>query len=304
MMKKILFDMKRLVLSSILLLFCHVMSLAGNLIGEINTIIRDKKALVGVAIICGDKTFTVGNEQQYPIMSVFKLHVTLAALNKMERDGIPLDKKVHMEKAQILEDTYSPLREQYPHQSVDISYRNLITYTISQSDNNTCDWLIKFVGGINVVDAYVKSLGITGFNLTETEESMHEDIMTCYHNWSTPLSVAQLLKAVYTEKILTDEHFTFLESTMLNCASGKDKLKSGLPIDIKIAHKTGHSDRTADGVLIGDTDAGVIYLPDGEKCYAVVLIKDALESDSDNAKIMGDICRLAYQYFNNAPTNK
>ena len=77
-----------------------------------------------------------------------------------------------------------------------------------------------------------------------------------------------------------------------------DKLKAGLPADIKIAHKTGHSDRTSDGLQISEADAGVIYLPNGEKCYIVVLIKDSRESDKDNAKIMADIANLTFRIYN------
>lgn len=84
---------------------------------------------------------------------------------------------------------------------------------------------------------------------------------------------------------------------MLYCASGKEKLVAGLPQGVKLGHKTGHSDRTADGILICDADAGVIYLPNGEKCYIVVLIKDSGESDSDNAKVMAEICDITYRHL-------
>ena len=81
---------------------------------------------------------------------------------------------------------------------------------------------------------------------------------------------------------------------MLNCSSGENKLKAGLPPNVKIGHKTGHSDRTSDGLQISETDAGVIYLPDGERCYIAVLIKNSLESDETTARIMADITRVIY----------
>ncbi|MFR0836434.1 MAG: serine hydrolase [Barnesiella sp.] len=59
----------------------------------------------------------------------------------------------------------------------------MIEYTVAHSDNNTCDLLIEFVGGIKNVDTYIKSLGIKDLNLTETEHDMHENIMNCYNNW-------------------------------------------------------------------------------------------------------------------------
>ena len=286
--------MKRILLSIALCFYCTV-TFGQNPIRKIEKAIRGKQASIGIAILCGDKTFTIANDKQYPIMSVFKLPIAVAALKKMETENIPLDSMAYMEPEQIHKNTYSPFRDKHPQGRIRISYQEAIEYTVAHSDNNTCDWLIEFAGGINNIDAYMKSLGIEDLNLTETEHDMHVNIMNCYNNWSTPLSIARLLKKIYTENVLTEEHFAFLEKTMLDCSSGKDKLKAGLPAGIPLAHKTGHSDRMPDGLQISDADAGVIYLPDGEKCFLVVLIKDSRETDRDNAGIMADIAGITYR---------
>lgn len=284
----------RFIFSLILCFCCWPLLWAQSLTHEIEKIIQGKQATVGVAIVYGDDVFTIANDAKYPVMSVFKFHIALTALKKMEAEGIPLNRKVYIEQDQIHKDTYSPMRNRFPNQRIHISYKEILRYTVAESDNNTCDWLIDFVGGIDKVDTYIKSLGITDFDFSETEYDMHRDIMRCYNNWSTPLAVAQLMGKVYTGHVLSKEHFAFLEKTMLSCASGKDKLIAGLPHKVKFGHKTGHSDRLKDGTQICDADAGVIYLPNGEKCYITVLIKDSRESDSENAKIMADICRVTY----------
>ena len=288
--------MKRHILSILCCCIGCVAVYGQDLRQEIEKTIQDKRAKVGVAVIVGNDTVTVANDNRYPIMSVFKFHIAVAALKQMESKGIALDSMVCIEQAQIRNNTYSPMRDKYPNQSVHITYRDIITYTVVLSDNNTCDWLIDFVGGIDNVDAYIQSLGIRGQHFTETENDMHIDLMKCYNNWSTPLAIAQLLRKVYTGPVLTEAHFAFLEETMLRCASGKDKLLAGLPEGVRIGHKTGHSDRLDNGVQICDADAGVVYLPNGDKCYVVVLIQDSQESDSENAKMIADICRATYQY--------
>lgn len=285
--------MKKSILS-ISLCFCSAIAFSQIHTEGIKKIIQGKQASVGVAVLYKDKAFTVSNQGKYPLMSAFKFHISVTALKKMEKEHIALDSMVYIEPEQMHTNTYSPLRDKYPNQRIHISYRDIIAYTVSHSDNNTCDWLIEFAGGIKNVETYIQSLGIKDLNLTETEHTMHQDIMRCYNNWSTPLAVAELLKKIYTTHILTDEHFRFLEETMLQCSSGKDKLIAGLPEEVKFGHKTGHSDRTPEGIRICEADAGVIYLPNGEKCYIVVLIKDSKESDKDNAKIMADIANAVY----------
>lgn len=274
---------------------CCAFSFAQVKTEEIAGVISGKRASVGVAVLYDGKAWTVNNDGRYPLMSVFKFHVAVAALKKMERENIGLDDMLWIEPEQIRQNTYSPLAKKYPDQRIRISYRDLITYTVAYSDNNTCDWLISFAGGTGEVEAYIRSLGMDGFSLKETEQSMEEDISRSYRNWSTPLAMARLLEKVYTEDVLQKPHFLFLETVMKKTATGRDKIKAGLPAGVVVGHKTGHSYRTQEGLRISEADAGVIYLPNGRKCYLVVLIRDSMESDAVNARIIADISRVVYR---------
>ena len=254
-------NVRRFVITSVLCICCMTAAAGKDLRGDIEKVIAGRQATIGVAVMCGDTVITVNNSRKYPLMSVFKLHVAVTALRKMDAEGIPLDSTVLIRSEQLHENTYSPLRDRYPGQDIRISYRDIVGYTVSHSDNNTCDLLIGFTGGIDKVDSCIKSLGITDLNLTETEADMHEDIRNGYLNWSTPMSVVRLFEKIYSGEILSPEHSAFLERILLECSSGQDKLKAGLPGDVPVAHKTGHSDRLPDGTMIGDADAGAIYMP-------------------------------------------
>ncbi len=282
---------------SSLLLFQVLSVSASDLTSDIQEVIKGKKAQVGVAVLYKDDAVTVNNDDQYPLMSVFKFHIALAVLEKMEQEGIPLTAVVTLRPSDIDTKTWSPMYKKYKSRKITLSYGDLINYMVSQSDNNACNRLIYFVGGIQNVNAFIKDLGIDQIQLIETEKSMEQDIRKSYNNWSTPLSVAQLLRKVYTEKVLSDKHFAFLEKAMLASASGKDKFRAGLPKEIEVGHKTGMSYRTPEGVRMCDADVGVIYMPEGEKCYLAVLVKDSKESDAVNVKIMTDIANKVYSHY-------
>lgn len=282
---------------SSLLLFQVLSVSASDLTFDIQEVIKGKKAQVGVAVLYKDDAVTVNNDDQYPLMSVFKFHIALAVLKKMEQEGIPLTAVVTLRPSDIDTKTWSPMYKKYKSKKITLSYGDLINYMVSQSDNNACNRLIYFVGGIQNVNAFIKDLGIDQIQLIETEKSMEQDIRKSYNNWSTPLSVAQLLRKVYTEKVLSDKHFAFLEKAMLASASGKDKFRAGLPKEIEVGHKTGMSYRTPEGVRMCDADVGVIYMPEGEKCYLAVLVKDSKESDAINVKIMVDIANKVYSHY-------
>lgn len=154
---------------------------------QIGQVLKDKKATVGVAVLANDTIVALHNNQiHFPLFSVFKFHVALAVLDKMDKGHVSLDSIMEIKAAQMLPNTYSPLRQKFPDRDFSISLGELLKYSISLSDNNACDVLIDYVGGIDKVNSYIKSLGLKDFNLAANEELMHRDVATQYQNWSTP----------------------------------------------------------------------------------------------------------------------
>ncbi len=266
---------------------------------KIDLIAKSKDATIGAAFLIDGRMFKYNDGHRFPLMSVFKFHVTLAALKEMERGRTGLDEQMRIRSAQMDENTYSPLREKHPNRDFSISYGDLMRYCISQSDNNACDILIEYAGGISEVDRLAKRLGVENLSLSETEKSMHADMSKCYGNWGAPSSVVELMQLAYGGNLLTKEHRGFLENIMKETSTGADKIKAGLPENVVLGHKTGSSDRTGNGVKIADNDAGVIYLPGGRKCFLAIFVKDSKESDETNARIISDIAKVIYNALSN-----
>ena len=262
---------------------------------RISDYLKDVPAEVGVAVATDrDETVFIGNDMRYPLMSVFKFHVALAVLDKMDRQDISPDTLLRIESSQLAPDTYSPLRDRYPDRDISIPLAELLRYMISMSDNNACDILIDFAGGIRSVDRYIRSLGITDFRLSVDERCMHRDIRDCYRNNSTPAETVRLLQKAYEQRLFRPAYHDLLWEAMRATSTGADKLKGRLPAEAAVAHKTGSSDRTASGIKIGDNDAGIVFLPDGRRYCIAVFVADSHLSDSENAAIIADISRMVY----------
>lgn len=283
------------------LLLCIVSAtcFAGNLEKELKTVTKSFKATIGVAVIKDNKTVALlNNNVRYPLMSVFKFHVAVAVLHKMASQHKTLSDSLLIEPKDIRENTYSPLREVVPRgKNFKLSFSTLLYYNIALSDNNACDILINYVGSINNIQNLMNRIGLTHLNLTQTESAMHENLMNCYHNWSTPLSMAQCLNKVYEGNILNDKYKQFLFNTMLTTATGLDKIKAGLPAGTPVAHKTGSSDRLPSGIMIGDNDAAIILPHSKNRYYLVVFIKNSRESTQANHDIIAQISHIVYKYF-------
>ena len=215
----------------------------------------------------------------------------------MDKDHIGLDSLIEVKSSQLKPDTYSPLRDEFPDQDITISLGELLKYTISKSDNNTCDILIEYVGGIDQVNEYVKSLGIKDCNLAATETLMHTS-GDAYLNWSTPEEVVRLLNIADKQPLFGTQYKDFLQAIMQETSTGKDKLKGQLPADVIVGHKTGSSDRTPEGIKIADNDAGFVILPNGQKYYIAVFVMESQETDADNAAIIASISQIVYDTLN------
>jgi len=265
---------------------------------QIEEILKDKKATVGVAVLANDTIVALHNNQiHFPLFSVFKFHVALAVLDKMDKEHVSLDSILEIKADQLLPNTYSPLKKKYPDQDVNISLRKLIQYSVSLSDNNACDILIEYAGGIDKVNSYIKSLGLKDFNLAVNEEQMHQERVIPYQNWSTPEAVVRLLSIADKQPLFATEYKDFLWQTLKETSTGTDKLKGQLPADVIVGHKTGSSDRTPEGVKTADNDAGFVILPDGRKYYITVLIMESQETDEENAAIIARISKIVYDSF-------
>ncbi len=281
-------------------LFCpYVLAQADTLEEVIMHVVEGKRAQVGVAVIVdGKDTVIVNNEVRYPMMSVFKFHQALAVADCLDRRGLPLSTEIFIPGNLLDPDTYSPLRDRFPEGNVSLPISELLVYTLQFSDNNACDILFDYLGGTDVVDRYIRSLGIQHFSIIRTEADMHRDLNLCYDNWSTPLASACLLEIFLTRKLFDDSLQSFVRNTMVACTTGADRLVAPLKdTGAVVGHKTGTGDRNADGRLIAINDIGFVLLPDGRRYTIAVFVKDSEGTDEETARIISDVSAAVYQYL-------
>ena len=120
---------------------------SGNIPAAVEKIADGAGADVGVAYASSGK-YRQNGSRQYPLLSVFKLHVAVAVLDRADRENIALDSRIQILSAEIKPDLYSPLREKYGVRDLSLPLRELLRYMVAESDNNACDILIRWLGGV------------------------------------------------------------------------------------------------------------------------------------------------------------
>ena len=271
-------------------------SAEGNLKTQLQKIIAGADARVGVAVIADGDTLTVNGSPDYPLMSVMKLHQAVAVARILEERGLPLTTTVHIYVQDLKAGTWSPLRDARPGGGFDMSVAELLRYTLQQSDNNACDILFDRFAAPEHVDSIIRSMGFRDFRIAATEDEMHRDLKKCRENVSSPLSAADLMDRLASGTLpLGKEYADFIRSTLLECRTGLNRLP--LPLEgsgALIGHKTGTSDREADGRWTGINDVGFVLLPDGRSYTLAVFISDSALGMEENEKLIADISWAVY----------
>jgi len=273
---------------------------------KINKVLQDKSATVGVAIK-GNKpedTLSINGNKYLPMQSVFKFHLALAVLHQVDQDKISLDDKISIDKKTIdkYSHLWSPLRKKYPN-GAEVSLAEILKYTLALSDNLGCDLLFDLLGGTEVVQTYLHKLGIKDIAIVHPEIVMQAEWDRQYENWTTANAANQVLQLFFENdnSLLSTDSYNFLLEILKGTRTGKKSIKGLLPKNAVVAHKTGNSGRNEKGLTGALNDIGIIFLPDGSYFYLSVLVTDSMEDSETNQKIIAEIAKLSWDYFNQKP---
>ena len=267
---------------------------------QINAITNDKNATVAVSVTGIDFPLHFENkncEKKLPMLSVFKFHIALAVLNKVDQGKLKLDQPIFIKKADLLENTWSPIREKYPDGNIEMPLSELIKYTVAKSDNNGCDLLLRLIGGTETVQKFINNKGIKNFTIKADEAQMHKGYEFMYWNTTTTNDSNLLLMNFFDGKVLSKNSTSFLMKTMIETTTGTTKIVAQLPKGTPVAHKTGSSGKDEKGLTIAENDIGIITLPNGKHYAISVFVSDSMETEETNTKMIADISKRVFDYF-------
>jgi beta-lactamase class A len=294
------------IISALLIVFSGTGSIAQQLGSgheklrkDLTQIIMPFKGKVGIVIVSIEDSavIAINNNHHYPMLSVYKFPLALAVLDRVDKGTISLQQKIKITTEDLKANTWSPLRTKYPEGNIEMSIAELLDYTVSQSDNNTCDILFRFLGGTMQVNNYIHGLGISQISIAATEEEMSKSWDVQYTNWTEPLAMAKLLEGFYHGAYLSDSSTRFLMKLMVESSNSANRLKKYLPKHVVLAHKTGTSNTNKAGMAAAVNDVGIVTLPDGRHLAITVFVSDSYEKFETNEAIIADISKTTLNYF-------
>ncbi|MBW8684462.1 class A beta-lactamase, subclass A2 [Chitinophaga rhizophila] len=274
-----------------LLSYKHSTAQKNTIRQKIATIAATARGHVGMAMMSledGD-TITLNGYDRYPMQSVFKVPLAIAVLDQVDKGKLSLDQLIHIRKEELLP-TWSPIGKKFP-EGTDMKLRDVLAYTVSQSDNNGCDILFRLVGGTTYVEQYIRGLGIDSISIKANEEQMAKAWEVQYTDWCTPVAMLQLLKGIHAGQYLSASSNDFLLQIMRETTTGPGRMRGLLPKNAEVAHKTGTSG-SKDGITAATNDAGIVTLPNGKKYAIVVFVSDARADEATRDSVIAQLTKL------------
>jgi beta-lactamase class A len=263
---------------------------------KISVIAADARGKVSVACLLpgSDVNCDLNPHARPPMQSVFKLPLAMTALHLIEEGKFSLDQPVRfLPGDRILPHTYSPLQDKYPEANVDIPLRELLRLATSLSDNSAADLVLRVIGGPEVVQHYMNSIGVDGFQLKDGEHGLHQDVAAQYRNWFEPASAVKLLRRISDDSPLSVEHTALLFAWVKDTPTGAHRIKGQLPEGTSVMHKTGTSG-SGNGVAYATNDIALIALPNGRRLAIAIFVTDAAADDATRDAVIARIAKAAY----------
>jgi len=250
---------------------------------------------VAVRIIETGDTLSFHGKHPFPMQSVYKFPLALFVLKQVDQGKLKLDQNIYLARQDYFE-THSPLMARYSEADEETTLKEILQFTVCQSDNVGCDLLFRFVGGPKKVDQFIHSLGIKDMAILNTEREMHQNDSLQFLNWSTPVEMANLLHIFYMKKILTPTSQELLWNYMVNTTVGLNRIKAQLPPGTVVAHRTG-TGSVKNRVTSAVNDAGVIALPNGKHLALVVYITNTREDIETAEGAIASIAKMVYDHY-------
>jgi beta-lactamase class A len=251
---------------------------------------------VCAAAVEGGAAQELNGNERFPMQSVYKLPISMAVLDQVERKTLTLNQKVTFHARDMAGvGFHSPLRDKYPKGGVSLSVRDLIRAAIVDSDGIASDALYTLAGGGARITAYLRGLGIRDIDVATTERQMFADRTrkTQYRNSATPCGAVALLRALQNGRGVSASARELLLRDMADSIPGAKRLKGQLPAGTVVAHKTG-TDGTFDGLTRATNDIGLITLPDGRHLAVAVFVKDSTADQAAREAAIAAAGRAAY----------
>ncbi len=239
---------------------------------QIAQIADGSRGRIGVAAIdlaTGEEVAVLG-DQRFPMASTSKIAIAATFLEGVDRGRWSLTSEFPLMlpvPSKRFSSAVAPVRR-----GEHMSALQLIDLMITRSSNPATDALLAAVGGPAAVNDWARRAGLREFTLTRDIATLVRDdgevdpaVQIDMRDSATPREMVRLLAGIYQGQWLSASSRNVIIDAMERCRTGTRRIPAMLPLEAKVAHKTGSLNNTS-------SDIGLISMPDGRTIALAIYV--------------------------------
>jgi len=198
---------------------------------------------LGVAVLDSQTGKSAGYraDERFPMCSTFKVLVAAAVLARVDIGVEQLARRIPITQADLL--SYAPVTKS--HLDSGMTVAELCEAAITLSDNTAANLLLASFGGPPALTRYAQSIGDNVTRLDRIEPDLNEATPGDVRDTTTPAAMARTLAKLTTADTLRPPSRDLLVGWMIDCKTGAERLRAGLPQGWRVGDKTGTGERGA-----------------------------------------------------------
>ena len=183
-------------------------------------------------------------DERFVMCSTFKASLAALVLARVDRDEDRLDAMVSYGSNDLLD--YAPVAKQnLAHGAMSVA--DMCKAIVELSDNTCANLLLTRVGGPAALTAFWRTTGDAVTRLDHNEPELNRSPPGDPNDTTTPAAMAGNVRRFLLGEILSQASREYLTEWMINCKTGDNRLRAGLPKNWRIGDKTGNNAKDAAG---------------------------------------------------------
>ncbi len=183
-------------------------------------------------------------DERFVMCSSFKASLAALVLARIDRGQDHLDRVIPYGLKDLQE--YAPIARKHLAQG-SMSVDDMCAAAVEYSDNTCANLLLARVGGPAALTAFWRSTGDAVTRLDHDEPMLNRTPPGDPHDTTTPAAMAGNLRRFALGKVLSPGSRQRLTGWMLDCKTGDNRLRAGLPKGWRVGDKTGNNGKDAAG---------------------------------------------------------
>ncbi|MEO6214943.1 MAG: class A beta-lactamase [Sphingomonas sp.] len=185
------------------------------------------------------RRFAYRGNERFAMCSTFKLLLAGAVLARVQQRAERLDRRLPIQGSDVI--GHAPFAAKRAGGSATVA--ELCRAMVVESDNGAANLMLAAIGGPAALTRFLRQIGDPTTRLDRTEPTLNEATPGDSRDTTTPLAMLGSAKRLWLGPVLAPPHRAQLTAWAIECRTGLERLRAGLPKDWRAGDKTGTGDR-------------------------------------------------------------